>query len=79
MLNELKTHLIGDIFQVDTYYAKSMKCYDCQHRWTNAECITKDDMQDVYKIMGEAITTPGKQTPILLSFALHTQGTVISY
>ena len=54
LLNELIKHLNGEVIQVDTYYAKSSPCYDCRHCWTNAECIIKDEMQDVYKAMDEA-------------------------
>jgi len=54
LLNELKKHLNGEIYQVDTYYAKSSPCFDCRHCWTNAGCIIDDEMQDVYRLMDEA-------------------------
>ena len=80
LLNELKKHLDGEVFQVDTYYAKSSPCYDCRHCWTNAECIIKDEMQDVYKMIDEAdnfvVASPvyfGNLTGSLLNWASRLQ------
>ena len=80
MLNELKKYLNGEVFQVDTYYAKSSPCFDCRHCWTNAECIIKDEMQDVYRMMDEAdnfiIASPiyfGNLTGSLLNWASRLQ------
>ena len=80
LLNELKKHLKGEVFQIDTYYAKSSPCYDCRHCWTNAECIIKDEMQDAYKMMDEAdnivIASPiyfGNLTGSLLNWASRLQ------
>ena len=80
LLNELKKRLNGEVFQVDTYYAKSSPCYDCRHCWTNAECVIKDEMQDVYKIIDEAdnvvIASPiymGNLTGSLLNWASRLQ------
>ena len=80
LLNELKKHLHGEVIQVDTYYAKSSPCFDCRHCWTNTECIIKDEMQDVYKMMDEAdnfvIASPiyfGNLTGSLLNWASRLQ------
>ena len=80
LLNELKKHLNGEVFQVDTYYAKSSPCYDCRHCWTNAECIVNDEMQDVYKMIDEAdnfvVASPiyfGNLTGSLLNWASRLQ------
>lgn len=80
MLNELKKHLNGEVFQVDTYYTNSSPCYDCRHCWTNEECIINDEMQDVYKMMDEAdnfvIASPiyfGNLTGSLLNWASRLQ------
>ena len=80
LLNELKKHLNGETHQVDTYYAKSSPCYDCRYCWTNAECIIKDEMQDVYKAMDEAdnfiVASPiyfGNLTGSLLNWASRLQ------
>jgi len=80
LLNELKKHLNGEVFQVDTYYANSAPCNDCRHCWTNAECIIKDEMQDVYKMIDEAdnivIASPiymGNLTGSLLNWASRLQ------
>ena len=80
LLNELKKHLNGEVFQVDTYYAKSAPCNDCRHCWTNSECIIQDEMQDVYKMMDEAdnviIASPiyfGNLTGSLLNWASRLQ------
>jgi len=80
MLNELKKYLNGEVFQVDTYYAKSSPCFDCRHCWTNAECIIKDEMKDVYRMMDEAdnfiIASPiyfGNLTGSLLNWASRLQ------
>ena len=80
LLNELKKHLDGEVVQVDTYYAKSSPCFDCRHCWTNSECIIKDEMQDVYKMMDEAdnfvIASPiyfGNLTGSLLNWASRLQ------
>ena len=80
LLNEIKKRLNGEVFQVDTYYAKSSPCYDCRHCWTNAECMIKDEMQDVYIMMDEAdnviIASPiymGNLTGSLLNWASRLQ------
>jgi len=80
LLDELKRHLHGEVFQVDTYYAKSAPCYDCRHCWTHAECIIQDEMQDVYHAMDEAdnvvIASPiyfGNLTGSLLHWASRLQ------
>ena len=80
LLDELRKHLQGEVFQIDTYYAKSAPCYDCRHCWTNAECVIQDEMQDVYKIMDEAdnvvIASPiyfGNLTGSLLNWASRLQ------
>ena len=80
LLNELKKHLDGEVYQVDTYYAKSSPCYDCRHCWTNVECIVNDEMQDVYKMIDEAvnfvIASPiyfGNLTGSLLNWASRLQ------
>ena len=80
LLNELKKHLDGEVFQVDTYYAKSSPCYDCRHCWTNTDCIIKDEMQDVYKMIDEAdnfiVASPiyfGNLTGSLLNWASRLQ------
>ena len=80
LLNELKKHLKDEVFQVDTYYAKSSPCYDCRHCWTNAECIIKDEMQDVFRMIDEAdnfiIASPiyfGNLTGSLLNWASRLQ------
>jgi len=80
LLNELKKLLDGEVIQVDTYYAKSSPCFDCRHCWTNVECIIKDEMQDVYKMMDEAdnfvIASPiyfGNLTGSLLNWASRLQ------
>jgi len=80
LLNELKKHLNGEVFQIDTYYAKSSPCNDCRHCWTNAECIIKDEMQDIYKVMDETdnvvVASPiyfGNLTGSLLNWASRLQ------
>lgn len=80
LLNELKKHLQGEVFQIDTYYAKSLPCFDCQHCLTHTECIIKDEMQDAYKMMDEAdnivIASPiyfGNLTGSLLNWASRLQ------
>jgi len=80
LLNELKKHLNGEVFQIDTYYAKSSPCFDCRHCVTNAECIIKDEMQDAYKMLDEAdnvvIASPiyfGNLTGSLLNWASRLQ------
>ena len=80
LLSELKKHLDGEIFEIDTYYAKSSPCYDCRHCVTHAECIIKDEMQDAYKMMDEAdnvvIASPiyfGNLTGSLLNWASRLQ------
>jgi multimeric flavodoxin WrbA len=80
LLHQLKKHLNGEVFQVDTYYANSSPCYDCRHCWTNAECIIKDEMQDIFKIMDEAdnvvVASPiyfGNLTGSLLNWASRLQ------
>ena len=80
LLDKLKKHLDGEVFQVDTYYANSAPCNDCRHCWTNAECIIKDEMQDVYKAMDEAdnvvVASPiyfGNLTGSLLNWASRLQ------
>jgi len=80
LLNELKKHLNGEVNQIDTYYAKSLPCYDCRYCWTNAGCVIEDEMQDVYKMMEEAdnvvIASPvyfGNLTGSLLNWASRLQ------
>ena len=80
LLNELKKHLVGEVYQVDTYYVNSSPCFDCRHCWTNAECIIEDEMQDVYKVIDGAdnvvIASPiyfGNLTGSLLNWASRLQ------
>ena len=80
LLNELKKYLVGEVYQVDTYYANSSPCFDCRHCWTNTECAIKDEMQDVYKMIDEAdnviIASPiyfGNLTGSLLNWASRLQ------
>ena len=80
LLGELKKHLDGEVFQVDTYYAKSAPCNDCRHCWTHEECVIQDEMQDVYKVMDEAdnvvVASPiyfGNLTGSLLNWASRLQ------
>ena len=80
LLDELKKHLHGEVFQVNTYYAKSAPCYDCRYCWTHEECVIKDEMQDVFKVMDEAdnvvIASPiyfGNLTGSLLHWASRFQ------
>ncbi len=80
LLNELKKHLHGDIYKIDTYYTKSSPCFDCRYCVTHAECIIKDEMQDAYKMMDEAdnivIASPiyfGNLTGSLLNWASRLQ------
>jgi len=80
LLNELKKRLVGEIYQVDTYYTESSPCYDCRHCWTSEECIIQDEMQDVYKLLDEAdnfiIASPiyfGNLTGSLLNWASRFQ------
>lgn len=53
LLNELKKHLHGEIFQIDTYYTKISPCIDCRYCWTHAECAIKDEMLEIYRIIDE--------------------------
>ena len=80
LLKTLKEHLHGEIFQIDTYYAKSSPCYDCRHCWTHAECVINDDMQEAYKQFNEAdnviIASPvyfGNLTGSMLNWASRLQ------
>ena len=80
LLSELKKHLHGEVFEIDTYYAKSSPCYDCRHCWTHAECIIKDEMQDAYELMDAAdnvvVASPiyfGNLTGSLLNWASRLQ------
>ena len=79
-LSALKERLDGDVFQVDTYYAKSSPCFDCRYCWTHPACALQDEMQDVYKVMDEAdnvvIASPiymGNLTGSLLNWASRLQ------
>ena len=79
-LNELKKHLNGEVYQIDTYYTKSSPCYDCRHCWTNEECIINDEMQDAYKMIDDTdnliIASPiyfGNLTGSLLNWASRLQ------
>jgi multimeric flavodoxin WrbA len=79
-LKELQKYLIGEYFQIDTYYTKSSPCNDCRYCWTNAECIIKDEMQDVFKKIDEVdniiIASPiyfGNITGSLLNWASRLQ------
>lgn len=53
LINEMKKHLKGEVFIVNTYYAHISPCIDCRHCWTNNECAIKDEMQEVYKLFNE--------------------------
>ena len=80
LLNELKKHLQGEIFQIDTYYANSSPCFDCRHCYTHEDCIINDEMQESYKMMDEAdnviVASPvyfGNLTGSLLNWASRLQ------
>jgi multimeric flavodoxin WrbA len=80
LLDELKPHLNGEVFQIDTYYAKSSPCYDCRYCWTNDECIIKDEMQGAYEMMDDAdnivVASPiyyGNLTGSILNWASRLQ------
>ena len=54
MINELSSHLIGDISVISSYHADISPCVDCRYCWTNDRCVIDDEMQKVYKQIDEA-------------------------
>jgi len=48
LLNELKTHLDGEIVEISAYRDKISPCIDCRCCWEKLGCIINDDMATIY-------------------------------
>jgi len=53
LITKLKEHLSGEINQIDTYYSEIKPCIDCRYCWEYSSCAIKDEMQNIYKMIGE--------------------------
>lgn len=80
LINELKKHLHGEVFEINSYYTKISPCTDCRYCWTHTECAIKDEMQEIYHTIDEAdnivVASPvyfGDLTGSLLQWASRLQ------
>jgi len=48
LLNELKTHLGGEIVEISAYRDKISPCIDCRRCWEKLGCVINDDMAAIY-------------------------------
>ena len=53
LLDVLKAHLDGDIYEVSCYYDDISPCIDCRCCRTEMACPIDDSMQDVYRYIEE--------------------------
>ncbi|MBQ8892806.1 MAG: flavodoxin family protein [Clostridia bacterium] len=46
--------LPGEVVQIDTFWAKVSPCMDCRWCRTHEGCCIRDEMQEVYRLIGES-------------------------
>lgn len=51
LINELKQHLNGEMFQVNAYEAQVAPCTDCRYCWKHQGCSISDEMDHVYALL----------------------------
>lgn len=80
LVNEMTTHLNGEVRIIHIYYADISPCRDCRYCWNNTGCSIDDGMQEIYKLLNEVdniiLASPvyfSELTGQLLSFASRLQ------
>ena len=53
LIDELKKHLKGKVYDISAYYDDISPCTDCRHCWKKEGCKIDDKMQKVYKLLDE--------------------------
>ena len=48
LIKELKTHLNGDVFELNPFYDAIAPCNDCRACWKKPGCIIRDSMDKIY-------------------------------
>jgi len=48
LIEELKKHLKGEVFELNPFYDKIAPCNDCRACWKKPGCVIRDDMDKVY-------------------------------
>lgn len=80
LVNEMTTHLNGEVRIIHIYYDDISPCLDCRYCWNNTGCSIDDGMQEIYKLLNEVdniiLASPvyfSELTGQLLNFASRLQ------